>query len=793
MNFTKKLFFSLVLLLSVGQLFAQLQFSISEPAGIAGEYDVAISSFGSTVCDLDAPIEAPLVFVTDISAPESDGCDSITQDLTGKIAFVDRGICFFTKKVLNCQKKGAMAVVICNNVDKDIVNPLGSDPDVNILSCMISKSDCAKIRLLIDGSVGKLNNKYSKTREETRTVIWEEDFNDGMDGWETTQTGNTEGDTFLWDANGNFPNATAIGMDGSTCTGAVGVPGTWYQSERGTKDFPPEPELYKDLDIELISPSIDLSAVNMPLAVEFDQTIQVLNPNSGSYVSFSYSIDGGENWITQTLFDDLAANDPAVTSTERIPLVGAEGNANVKLRFHYTMDFYSWIIDNVKILEREANNIGISSFYAIPPDAQIPLSQVYPIHFLAELENIGANAQHNVKMSVSIKKDGQEIFTAVNDYGTVDPDTSIFNQPFTDTFTPSELGVYTGSYSIVSDEEDFDPTNNVTPEFTFEVTDATFAKETEATTSSTAANSNWTDSENTPHSWAMGNVYVINNNESNGKLLILDNVEIAFGNPDSLIGNDVVLFLYKWDDSANNNGIMEEGEFTSVGFAEYTFTGDETAFEPFAITLDDDEDDGNDVVNLEANTTYVVMMQYTDPTTGVDKDNLYLASGSGYDRFAQSVLNAAENTEIGTNLFGLGIGDTRIPYVYGVLPDENTAFSEISYRPNRFGTDFSPVIRMNLKEWTVATDDVLSSNNIIKVFPNPTQNEINVSLDLAKAASTATINITDITGKVVMTKELSNVKEGTFKMNTTTLPNGVYNLNVITDEGFRASKFVIQK
>ena len=55
----------------------------------------------------------------------SDGC-VLNEDLTGHIAVIDRGNCFFSVKTRNAQNAGAVAVIILNN---------GEDNDISAMNC----------------------------------------------------------------------------------------------------------------------------------------------------------------------------------------------------------------------------------------------------------------------------------------------------------------------------------------------------------------------------------------------------------------------------------------------------------------------------------------------------------------------------------------------------------------------------------------------------------------------------------------------------------------------------------
>ncbi len=95
--------------------FAIGQATVSVP-GVGDIYAIE-ATFGA---DLASEINAEMLVVDDGMDVTSDGCDSLINDLTGKIALVDRGACAFVVKALTAQQAGAVAVIIGNN---DAANP----------------------------------------------------------------------------------------------------------------------------------------------------------------------------------------------------------------------------------------------------------------------------------------------------------------------------------------------------------------------------------------------------------------------------------------------------------------------------------------------------------------------------------------------------------------------------------------------------------------------------------------------------------------------------------------------
>jgi hypothetical protein len=98
------------------------------------------------------------------SATGTTGCDPILNDVNGKIALIDRGVCAFTVKVLNAQNAGARAVLIADNVLQLPPPGLGgADPLITIPSGRISLADGnalkaqlgsgVRVRMLLDRTV----------------------------------------------------------------------------------------------------------------------------------------------------------------------------------------------------------------------------------------------------------------------------------------------------------------------------------------------------------------------------------------------------------------------------------------------------------------------------------------------------------------------------------------------------------------------------------------------------------------------------------------------------------------
>jgi hypothetical protein len=82
------------------------------------DQDFGAASFGPTTFYQNAEV----VLVNDGVAPTNNGCEAIQNDVAGKIALIQRGLCEFGLKAYNAQIAGAVGVIIYNNTPGD---PMG--------------------------------------------------------------------------------------------------------------------------------------------------------------------------------------------------------------------------------------------------------------------------------------------------------------------------------------------------------------------------------------------------------------------------------------------------------------------------------------------------------------------------------------------------------------------------------------------------------------------------------------------------------------------------------------------
>jgi len=151
----KKIFILAIMLMGFGLSAQQLEHpmvvEVNTPFNLAGPYVYGYQSdWGPT--SLASTITGEAAWAR-TAANDSIACDSVVNDLTGKVALVRRGACNFSLKALNAQTQGAVACVICNNQPgAGVINMAGGTfgAQVNIPAVMLSYEDCELLANAMD-------------------------------------------------------------------------------------------------------------------------------------------------------------------------------------------------------------------------------------------------------------------------------------------------------------------------------------------------------------------------------------------------------------------------------------------------------------------------------------------------------------------------------------------------------------------------------------------------------------------------------------------------------------------
>lgn len=614
-------------------------------------------------------------------------------------------------------------------------------------------------------------------------AIWgnngEGSFNGGLGGWTTTLDAKCPGfELWRWSnttycTNGAFSSGGGTITSLTVCNGAMCFDSDYYDNN-GQKTGIGTGPCTAPQEGSLVSPAIDLSVFPDVTGVNLVFSQATRQFQSEYYIELS--LDEGTTWNTIEINtaeedpDNYAVNGPHVNNNRRVFLPGAAGKPNVQVRFRYVGNYYYWIVDDVKITERESYNLRVDPFYAIAPNKQWQRDQLESFGGLADISNNGSKGTTNTALSLEIKDAASTtIFTDELSYGTTVADSTYENVPMTGTFTHpnDDVTTYTGTYALTSTEPDFDYTDN-SRNFSWSVTDSIMAKDG----STTLGNGIRAGSD---YNYTWGNIYHIVNNKSslNGKTYHCNYAGVGIANPDDLAGATIFVYLYKWD-NANGDDVIQADERTTVGFNQYDFPVGEAANTLYTLPIFDYATFEHGVA-LESNTDYVLVVEYTTPPDQLELP-CFINSDASIDYGAQTVRSTTP-----------GFGPVRYNHALDVgNTGEMTA--------NTFTGGTTPVIRMFLSTTTISTNEVkLDDANKIVVAPNPVKDVLNVKIDLVENAKEATIEVVDINGKILNTRTIENFKSTTETFDVSNLVNGNYFVNYKSKAGVRSVKFIVAK
>lgn len=334
--------------------------NINNPQSIAGEYDVRVGTFGASICDAFNILNKDIELAHDILIPQSDACSSVVNNLSNKIALIDRGNCDFSEKSFHAQQAGAIAAIICNNQSNQgllTMSPGMMANSVTIPSVFMSREDCDLIKIELNNGLNGDLIFMPPSSSPNGVIVWgnngEGEFNGGLGQWTTNDIscGNSTATSNLWDwdAEGKIEGGCGDSRISAptACNGAMGFSSDFL--DNGGAFCGQGSGSCSAMQIgELISPIINLSNVasNSDIFINWWQNVRQFD--SSFFVS--YTLDGGITWNDIPINTNLVTNDPVTNEEKNILLPNVIGN-QIQVKFRYEANYYFWIIDDIRLIE----------------------------------------------------------------------------------------------------------------------------------------------------------------------------------------------------------------------------------------------------------------------------------------------------------------------------------------------------------------------------------------------------------------------------------------------------------
>ncbi len=776
---------------------------VTAPASIAGDYSVIIATFGDMSGD---PITGELLLIDDGTDPVTDGCTGAVNDMTGFIAMIDRGACAFVDKANNAQAAGAIALVVCNNEPGAGAIPMGGDdPNITIACVMASFEDCQTIRAELGTGVSANIDFFEApcladcaTKEYPASTVWgnnrEGEFACGLGDWIAVGI-SAEDATWRWDADG-----TPVGQTGAprqvesetVCNGAAMM--DFADLTFGPNPNPSQP--YPIHHSDLISPLIDLTGVARPV-IHFNHYMNTLS--EGQEIGFlTYSRDGGSTWQDTVAFTGSFINTGGQSESfdsEEItfPFCSDEevGNtAEFRLKFIGNGNFYFWTIDDVYITDETiADAEAFEGWFSHAANYRTPASQADQVPLMVDANNNGNVDFDAASYTATISKDGTELFSTTQDLGGLPKCANVENVVAGFWDMQSEIGTYDVEYTLnaTGEFDETDPENN-TVGASFEITDDWFGKvlpDAEAEVPyMTGLGQNATYV-------TFGNAYYAPNGTgfqpSELRFGISTDIYTDFGFT-TLVGE-----VREWILDQNGDGIANLATETQI-IAQGTLLLDPGSPIPLAdITMPLDAVPGTSI-EMKDNTQYIAMV-HISPLTAPAEETFMAPMSSGFlDNYNgnKDYYHAPADFAFGQET---GVG----------RPGSMSDFMGSSGTPDDLNARNLDPADQSALSWFCAmricetgvscASNTVDVNNAIstRVFPNPVSEYVQVEMRLENVSDIVNIQVMNLEGKVVDTHAFNNVQNETLNLNTGHLDNGIYMLNIFTEEGMISKRIMVQK
>lgn len=469
------------------------------------------------------------------------------------------------------------------------------------------------------------------------------------------------------------------------------------------------------------------------------------NPNVSIQFEHNYSIysdersievsnDGGTTWVPYLVHPGITTGSVAeVFSIDISPTAGDQ--ANVMIRFHYTGAWgWHWAIDDVVIKSTEPYDLKAESAIWGSYGAW---EETLPYYMIPE-DQIQAISFCGVGSNLGINDVADATYTMdITGAGTFNSSgVKAIVAGAMDTactvanYTPMAQGAYNATHALTTSNPDTGlPGNDVFAPFTFEVVGTSQGSFDAIYARDNVQAGVMSNSWNSGEGYESGNIFDIVTPTS------LDKIDVHIHSA-TQEGALIFVKLYSIDAATGDFILMDQSDYYEI---------------------------------LAADLDAVVTLPLLNGANALAAESYLVVVGTDGDGGATNDLVTATS------------GDSA----------PQTTFYYDATDATWYYSTRTPMVRMNFK-----TSGLEEAENVSKmsVYPNPAVNEATVSFALNNA-SDVMVNVTDLSGKVVYSTSLGNAAAGTnsVAVNTSSLSNGIYMVNVSTNEVVSTQKLVIKK
>jgi hypothetical protein len=579
------------------------------------------------------------------------------------------------------------------------------------------------------------------TSGDRETLIWGEDFSNGLPGsWVATEDGGIAN----WEYRGDSttPN-NEIGSRGSCASNGAGAP---IQSPTWTNGFMIFDSNYWDNEVNpcaleyfgtgvapgphyatLTTPTFDLSGFTY-VGLNFHQYYKKFEGTT----RVEMSVNNGP-WTMMYETDLVSGGETSLDENTRVPLGnGAAGQSNVRLRFVFEGRYYFWMIDDVEILQLDANDMVLKTMtygnydlfaeehptgYEELEYGQYPNEMPPLLKFSGSTFNNGAIAQTDVRLHIKVENDETNavLYDGTSSEGfVVYPATE--QELRSGSFQmPGDIGKYRVVFEVTQAETDAALNNSIDTLY-FRITDVVLARDKGAVNAVYLTNPNYY---NRPYE--MGNVVKVT---TTGMEVVSVSVAVGLG---TATPSTAYAKIYE---------VLFDGGLT---------------FTPVAVSdvLDVQSSDINEFGG-EALKTFVLNTPYQ---LSINKAYFVcVVSDNGGDEFV-----------VGMN----GFADEFTSFVR--FPEVGPQAEEY-YNLTRY-----PIVRLNFGPW-VGVEEAGELTGL-SVYPNPVHDFITISA-ASQSANDLTWSIYSSSGHVIMNGRINQGDMNQQRVELSSLSAGVYSIQM---------------